>query len=77
MNRSLPLTVLTITAIAPPVATPWLAVAGAATSKTKSRLVTGPSVDMRWGPVQVKIRVRGKKILNISATAPTERRSRS
>jgi len=63
---------LTIAAVAPPVTTPWLAFASAATT-TRSRLVTGPSVNMRWGPVQVKIRVRGKKILNVSATAPTER----
>jgi uncharacterized protein with FMN-binding domain len=33
----------------------------------------GPSVDMQWGPVQVTIVVRGKKVLDIRATAPTER----
>ena len=72
MNRSVPLTVLTLTALAPPVATPWLAVA-TATTTTKSRLVSGPAVNMRWGPVQVRIRVKGKRITNVSATAPTER----
>lgn len=33
----------------------------------------GPPVSMRWGPVQVTIKVRGKKIVNVSATAPTDR----
>jgi uncharacterized protein with FMN-binding domain len=79
MNRSVPLAVLTMAAVSPPVVTPWIAVAGAntvataAATTTKSRLVTGPSVNMRWGPVQVRIRVRGKKIIGVSATAPTER----
>jgi uncharacterized protein with FMN-binding domain len=79
MHRSLPLTVLTVTAIAPPVAAPWLAVASAntvataAATTTKSRVVTGPSVNMRWGPVRVRITVKGKRITNVTATAPTER----
>jgi uncharacterized protein with FMN-binding domain len=72
MNRSVPLTVLTLTALAPPVAAPWLAVA-TATTTTKSRLVSGPAMNMRWGPVRVTIRVKGKRITNVSATAPTER----
>jgi uncharacterized protein with FMN-binding domain len=70
MHRFIPLTVLTMTAIAPPVAAPWLAVASAA---TKTRTVTGPSVNMRFGPVQVRISVKGKRITNVTATAPTER----
>jgi uncharacterized protein with FMN-binding domain len=79
MNRSVPITVLTMAAVAPPVAAPWLALAGvstvasAAAATTTSRLVYGPSVDMRWGPVRVRIRVRGKKMIGISATSPTER----
>jgi uncharacterized protein with FMN-binding domain len=75
MNRSVPLAVLTMAAVSPPVVTPWIAVAGANTvaTTTKSRLVSGPSVNMRWGPVQVRIRVRGKKIIGVSATAPSER----
>jgi uncharacterized protein with FMN-binding domain len=84
MNRSLPLTVLTVAAVAPPVAAPWLAVASASTvataaaTKTKARVVTGPSVNMRWGPVRVRITVKGRRITNATATAPTERpKSRS
>ncbi|HTN25709.1 MAG TPA: FMN-binding protein [Solirubrobacteraceae bacterium] len=72
MNRSVPLTVLTLTALAPPVAAPWLAIASAATT-TRSRVVTGPAVNMRWGPVKVRITVKGKRITNVTATAPTER----
>jgi uncharacterized protein with FMN-binding domain len=77
MNRSVPLAVLTMAAVAPPAVAPWVAVAGANTvasaAAVQSRLVTGTSVKMRWGPVQVRIRVRGKKIINVSATSPTER----
>ncbi|MEA2151100.1 MAG: hypothetical protein QOD69_2930 [Solirubrobacteraceae bacterium] len=84
MNRSLSLTVLTVAAVAPPVAAPWLAVAGASTVATaaattkKARVVTGPSANMRWGPVRVRITVKGRRITNVTATAPTERpKSRS
>jgi uncharacterized protein with FMN-binding domain len=75
MKRSVPLVVLTIAAVSPPVAAPWIAVAtaGAATSTVKSRLVYGPSVNMRWGPVRVRIRVKGKRFTSIGTTAPTER----
>jgi uncharacterized protein with FMN-binding domain len=74
MNRSVPLTVLTIAAVSPPLAAPWIAVAtGATTRAASTRLVYGPTVGMRWGDIQVKIRVKGKKITNIGATYPTER----
>ncbi len=33
----------------------------------------GPSADMEWGPVQVTIVVKGKRITDVQATAPTER----
>ena len=78
MNRSVPITVLTMAAVAPPVAAPWLAVASASTvataaATTTTHVVTGPSVNMRWGPVRVRITVKGKRITNVTATAPTER----
>ena len=38
-----------------------------------SGTVQGPSVDMRWGPVQVTIIVKGKTLVDVEATAPTER----
>ncbi|HTZ06589.1 MAG TPA: FMN-binding protein [Gaiellaceae bacterium] len=41
--------------------------------KPVTRTVQGPSVDMRWGPVQVTVKVKGTKILDVSATYPTER----
>ena len=34
---------------------------------------TGPVVAMRWGPVQVKVNVQGRTIVNVSATAPADR----
>jgi len=44
-------------------------------AKTKPvvRTIQGPSVDMQWGPIQVTVKVKGKKILAVSATYPTER----
>ncbi|HUJ92290.1 MAG TPA: FMN-binding protein [Gaiellaceae bacterium] len=38
-----------------------------------TRTVQGPSVGMQWGPIQVTVKVKGKKILDVSATYPTER----
>ena len=37
------------------------------------RTITGPSVDMRWGPVQVQLVVRGSTILDIKSSYPIER----
>ena len=48
----------------------------ASVAKARAAAVTkykGPSVSMRWGPVQVTIKVKGKKIVNVSATAPVDR----
>jgi uncharacterized protein with FMN-binding domain len=44
-------------------------VAVAASSKT----YYGPSVNMKYGPVRVAIRVSGRRVVAISATYPTER----
>jgi uncharacterized protein with FMN-binding domain len=65
-----------------PAGTPFLAIAAAARSGTSprtaslGRLVVGTTYDMKWGPVTVKIRLdsRGKRITNVGATLPTERR---
>ena len=40
---------------------------------TTLRTIQGPSVGMQWGPIQVTVKVKGKKIIDISATYPTER----
>jgi uncharacterized protein with FMN-binding domain len=42
-------------------------------TSTKTYKYTGPSEDMQWGPVQVTIYVKGKKITDLQATAPMER----
>jgi uncharacterized protein with FMN-binding domain len=39
----------------------------------RTMTIDGPSVDMDWGPVQVTIVVKGKKLVDIKATAPMER----
>jgi uncharacterized protein with FMN-binding domain len=47
----------------------------AATSTTTHKY-KGPSVDMRWGPVQATIYVKGKKITKVSiSTSPENSRS--
>ncbi|MEA2219991.1 MAG: hypothetical protein QOJ35_2617 [Solirubrobacteraceae bacterium] len=78
MNRSTPLVVLTAATVAAPVAVPWIALAdggsiATAASTSTSRLVSGPAVGMRWGPVTVRIRVRGRTFTNVGATYPNER----
>ena len=78
--------VLAVAAVTVPAANTWAAAVAAtaqapATAKSKAKpataaakhTYTGPSVDMRWGPVQVSIIVQGTKILAVNATAPTER----
>jgi uncharacterized protein with FMN-binding domain len=37
------------------------------------RTIHGPSVDMRWGPIQVTVKLKKKKIVGVAATYPTER----
>ena len=57
---------------AAPSATPAQASAGAAASGT-SRTIQGPSEDMQWGPVQVSVTLKGKQIVDVQASYPTER----
>ncbi len=71
MNRAVP-AVLTAVALA----SPGVALAKAAAKPKKKaivRTIQGPSVNMQWGPIQVTVKVKGKKIMAISATYPTER----
>jgi uncharacterized protein with FMN-binding domain len=63
--------VLTIVALASPGAV--LAKAKPKKKPAPVRTIQGPSVDMQWGPIQVTVKVKGKKITDISATYPTER----
>jgi uncharacterized protein with FMN-binding domain len=53
--------------VAAPPALPVIEAAAAAPVKT----YTGPPGNMRFGPVQVTIKVNGNRIASISATAPT------
>ena len=56
---------------------PWPRPLAKVKPKKKKPIVTktyqGPSVDMQWGPIQVTVKVKGTKIIDISATYPTER----
>ena len=75
MHKAIP-AVASAVALAVPAA-PAIGALAKAKPKPKKKVVTrtvqGPSVDMRWGPVQVTVKVKGTKILDVSATYPTER----
>ena len=76
MHRSIPaLAAAVVTAL--PVSGAWVATHPAVHARTKqkpkTRKIVGPSVGMRWGPIQVTIVVTGRKIVSLSATAPMER----
>lgn len=81
MHRSIPAFLIAVMA-AFPIGTAWGPThASAATSgraltaahKATTQKYKGPSVDMRWGPVQVTIYVKSKKITDVKTSAPTER----
>jgi uncharacterized protein with FMN-binding domain len=44
-----------------------------AATAAASRVISGPTENMKWGPVKVKITVKGRKITAVSASYPTER----
>lgn len=72
-RRTLPALLMALFA-AFPVGSAWAAAkAPAHAAKTASKKYQGPVEDMRWGPVQVTVSVKGKKITNVTATAPNER----
>jgi uncharacterized protein with FMN-binding domain len=81
MNRTISVAALAGAGILPAVAGPVLAVAEAAqvghvpTARAASAgtLYTGSTSSMKWGPVTVRIRVQGKRIVNVGAVLPTER----
>ena len=89
MHRSVPFIITTAAAVLPltaasaathpaprPTATPTHAKAHPASHKkptTTTYTYAGLGVDMQWGTVQVTIVVKGKRIADIRATAPTER----
>ncbi|HVN61899.1 MAG TPA: FMN-binding protein [Gaiellaceae bacterium] len=72
---------LTALVLAAPVANAWAGANASPPKKKKKkkvvvvapRTIQGPAVDMRWGPVQVTIVVKGKVLTDVQATAPTER----
>ncbi len=42
-------------------------------AKSTTRKFTGPSEDMQWGPVQVTVTIKNKKVADVQASAPMER----
>jgi uncharacterized protein with FMN-binding domain len=72
MHKAIP-AVVTVVALASPVASALAKVKPKKKKPVVTRTVQGPSVGMQWGPIQVTVKVKGTKILDISATYPTER----
>ena len=92
MHKSIPAVACAL-AIAFPVSSAWATAATAPAAKPKPKKkvvvstmrVTGPSVDMRWGPVQVTVVIKkttttigkkktvAKRITDVTATYPTEK----
>jgi uncharacterized protein with FMN-binding domain len=84
MNRTIS-TLLATTMAVIPVSTTWAAAharstavrpAAKATPRSKpvtTRKVSGPVENMQWGPVQVTLLVKSKRITDVQASAPMER----
>lgn len=72
MHKAVP-AVVTVVALASPVASALAKVKPKKKKPAVVRTIQGPSVDMQWGPIQVTVKVKGTKIVDISATYPTER----
>jgi uncharacterized protein with FMN-binding domain len=72
MHKAVP-AVVTVVALASPVASALAKVKPKKKKPIVTKTYQGPSVDMQWGPIQVTVKVKGTKIIDISATYPTER----
>ena len=72
MHKAVP-AVVTVVALASPVASALAKVKPKKKPIVVTRTIHGPSVSMQWGPIQVTVKVKGTKIIGISATYPTER----
>jgi len=77
MKRSIPMLVLVAAAAVPTshvgAAAPVRAAFPQAMKPPVARAFAGPAENMEWGPVQVTLIVKNKKITDVRATAPTER----
>jgi uncharacterized protein with FMN-binding domain len=72
MHKAVP-AVVTVVALASPVASALAKVKPKKKKPIVTKTYQGPSVSMQWGPIQVTVKVKGTKIVDISATYPTER----
>ena len=75
MDRKILALIMTAVATVPP-GTASAAATHAKAKPIKPKTYKGPIVEMRWGPVQATIVVKGKKIADVKiATSPENRRS--
>ena len=72
MHKAVP-AVVTVVALASPVASALAKVKPKKKPVVVTRTIRGLSESMQWGPIQVTVKVKGTKIIDISATYPTER----
>ena len=72
MHKAVP-ALVTAVALASPVASALAKVKPKKKKPVVTKTIQGPSVSMQWGPIQVTVKVKGTKIIDISATYPTER----
>jgi uncharacterized protein with FMN-binding domain len=70
MKRSIPAFIVAAFAVIPVVAhaATVKSAAAAKAAKTTVKKYKGPTVDMRWGPVQVTVYIKGKKITDVKAS---------
>ncbi len=74
MHRSVPAVIGAVGALAPTgVALTATAEAALHASTSSTRYYSGSKVSTRYGVVQVAISVSGRRVLNVSATLPTDR----
>lgn len=71
MNRKLATLIFTTLAGAPTMSALTSAPASAATVKTATKTYKGSTVNTTWGPMQVDIAVKGKKIVKVKVVDPT------
>ncbi len=74
MSTRFPAAALAGAGLAMQLTIPALALAEAPSAHTAAaRVIAGPTENMKWGPVRVKITVKGRKITGVAASYPTER----
>jgi uncharacterized protein with FMN-binding domain len=77
VQRLVPVAVLAtgglVTSVAAPIVALAAPTAGATHTASAGRLYVGTTYRMKWGDVTVRIRVRGRRVVDVRGTLPRER----